>query len=90
MNEISLKQKRKAPSDLPPAVWLGLPGFALAVCLLTPLAGYWPWKLLMTRERGVFELGTVGFLLPAVLLYLWSVYLRMRNPKRESSEDLTS
>lgn len=66
---------------LHPLLWLGLPAASLAACWLTPLLGHARWRAVMTGELGVIELGTVAFLLPAILLGVL-VFLRRRELPR--------
>ena len=67
--------------DLHPGLYLGVPVFSVLVLWTVPLLGRRTYELLIPHEIGFLEIGTVVFLLPAVVLGVLCFLLRKRMPR---------
>jgi hypothetical protein len=72
-----MDRQHDGSGQLSAVLWLGLPLASVAVALLSPLGGWDFWWTCISSEQGLFETGTVLFLVPTAILS-FRVFLRRR------------
>ena len=67
--------------DLPPAICIGIPIVSLLILWIVPLFGQRAYDILIPHEIGFLEIGTVVFLIPAIVLGVLCFLRRRHMPK---------